>query len=68
MVLALSRVDAEGASQFFSAFYGYLLGRKAESVEHSLTLARQALIRSDRWSDPYYWASFVAVGMPSRSN
>jgi tetratricopeptide (TPR) repeat protein len=65
VVLTVSRVDAEATSQFFSDFYKHLLGRTHDSLERSLTLARQALFRSERWSDPYYWAPFIAVGMPS---
>jgi CHAT domain-containing protein len=34
-------------------------------MERALMEARKALARSDRWSDPYYWASFVDIGKPA---
>jgi CHAT domain-containing protein/Tfp pilus assembly protein PilF len=67
LVLTLSEVNAEASSVFLSETYSHFLATGGMSMEHSLTLARQALQRSDRWSDPYYWASFVEVGAPART-
>jgi len=68
LILTLSEVDAQASSFFLSETYRHLLARKPVSVEHSLTLAREAFLKSERWPDPYYWASFVAVGMPALPN
>lgn len=64
LVLTLSQVDAEASSAFLSSTYSHVLGLKSTSMEHGMTLARQQFLKSGRWSDPYYWASFVIVGMP----
>lgn len=65
LVLSLAEVDAQASSQFFSETYRQVLARRPVSMERALTLARRALAGSGRWSDPYYWASFVVIGRPS---
>jgi CHAT domain-containing protein len=65
LVLTIAKVDAQASSVFLSDVYSHFLSRNGTSIEHALTLARQSLVRSDRWSDPYYWASYVVVGMPT---
>jgi len=65
LVLSLSEVDAEASAEFFSQVYRSFFGQHPGNTEHAMTLARQALARSARWSDPYYWASFVVIGPPS---
>jgi len=65
LVLTLSEVNAEAASVFLSETYSHFFAPGSISMEHSLTLARQTLQKSDRWSDPYYWASFVEIGAPA---
>src|SRR5262249_28226838 len=68
LVLTIAEVDAQASSVFLSDAYSHLLGPDRASMEHALTLARQSFLKSDRWSDPYYWASFVVVGMPTPPN
>jgi len=68
LVLSLSDVDAEGSSAFFVETYRNFFGRRPIGMEHAMTLARRTLAASPRWSDPYYWASFVVYGRPSASN
>lgn len=64
LVLALTQIDAEASSRFLSDVYRqYLPGNN--SMEHSITLSRQTMARSRRFSDPYYWASFVVIGRPT---
>ena len=65
LVLTLSEVDAEASAEFFSAAYRRFFAPHPMSMEHSLTLARRTLAHSVRWSDPYYWASFIVIGRPS---
>jgi CHAT domain-containing protein/Tfp pilus assembly protein PilF len=68
LVLTIAEVDAQASSFFLSDVYSHFLSRNGTSMEHALTFARQSFLRSDRWSDPYYWASYVVVGMPTPSN
>jgi CHAT domain-containing protein len=68
LVLTIAEVDAEASSFFLSDVYSHFLSRNGTSMEHALTLARQSVLRSDRWSDPYYWSSYVVVGMPTSLN
>jgi CHAT domain-containing protein/Tfp pilus assembly protein PilF len=65
LVLTVSTVDAQASSVFLSETYARVLASHPESMEHALTLARRSFLRSDRWSDPYYWASFVVIGIPT---
>ena len=65
LVLTITEVDAQASSFFLSDAYSHFLDRNPTSMEHALTLARQSFLKSDRWSDPYYWASYVVVGMPT---
>jgi CHAT domain-containing protein/Tfp pilus assembly protein PilF len=65
LVLTIAEVDAQASSLFLSDAYSHFLGRDRASMEHALTFARQSFLKSDRWSDPYYWASYVVVGMPT---
>jgi CHAT domain-containing protein len=66
LVLTVSNVDAPASSVCLSETYRRVLAHRPESMEHALTLTRRSFLRSDRWSDPYYWASFVVVGLPTR--
>jgi CHAT domain-containing protein/tetratricopeptide (TPR) repeat protein len=68
LILTIAEVDAQASSSFLSNTYRHFLGRNRTSMEHALTLARQSFLKSDRWSDPYYWASYVVVGMPTPPN
>jgi CHAT domain-containing protein len=54
-----NRENPDGAEVPFCAVAG------EAGMEYSLTMARRALAGSSRWSDPYYWASFIIVGRPS---
>ncbi|MDX1984861.1 MAG: CHAT domain-containing tetratricopeptide repeat protein [Bryobacteraceae bacterium] len=65
LVLATSKVDGEASAEFFSHFYRGYFSSGAGNVESSLTRARRTMAASRRWSDPYYWASFTAIGAPS---
>jgi CHAT domain-containing protein/tetratricopeptide (TPR) repeat protein len=60
LVLALTEIDAEASSSFLSNVYSEFL--KGTNMEHSMTLARRKMAHSHRFSDPYYWASFVVIG------
>lgn len=68
LVLTIADVDAQASSFFLSDTYSHFLGGNRTSIEHAVTLARRSFLKSDRWSDPYYWASYVVVGMPTPGN
>lgn len=67
LVLTLAKVEAEASSAFLREAYGGLFSPKPMSTEQALTLARRKLAASRRWSDPFHWASFVAIGRPSKA-
>jgi len=67
LVLTLTQVDAEASSYFLSEVYRSFLPGNA-SMETSVSLARQKLARSRRFSDPYYWASFIVIGQPAEAS
>lgn len=66
LVLTISDVDAQASSIYFSKLYALILKRRPETMEHALTLTRRAFHDSGKWSDPYYWASIILVGSPSK--
>lgn len=65
LVLTIAEVNAQASSLFLSYTYSHFLGGNRTSIEHAVTLARRSFLKSVRWSDPYYWASYVVVGMPT---
>jgi CHAT domain-containing protein/Tfp pilus assembly protein PilF len=64
LVLTLSPVDSEASSEFLSETYRNVFRSRPMAFEHAITLARQTMAASTRWSDPYYWASYVVYGRP----
>ncbi|HZI57703.1 MAG TPA: CHAT domain-containing protein, partial [Verrucomicrobiae bacterium] len=58
-------VDAQASSSFLSETYRHFLANSGGSMEHALTLARRSFAKPGRWSDPYYWAPFIVVGIPT---
>jgi CHAT domain-containing protein/tetratricopeptide (TPR) repeat protein len=66
LVLTLTQVDAQGSSYLLAQAYRHLLGTNRLSVERAFTLARRKLEASERFHDPYYWASFVVIGKPAQ--
>jgi CHAT domain-containing protein len=64
LVLTLSPVDAEGSAEFLSRAYRHVFAPRPVAMEHAITLARRDMAQSERWRDPYYWASFVVYGRP----
>ena len=65
LVLALDKIDAEASSEFFANTFDAYLSSTSPSMERSMTLARRKMAKSKRWSDVYYWASFVVIGRPT---
>jgi CHAT domain-containing protein/tetratricopeptide (TPR) repeat protein len=67
LVLTLSPVDAEGSAEFLSQTYRHVFDPRPAAMEHAITLARRGMAQSERWRDPYYWASFVVYGRPAEA-
>jgi CHAT domain-containing protein len=65
IVMTLADVDAEGSSEFLKETYSHYFSPGDIPMEHAMTLSRRSLVRSARWSDPYYWASMVLYGRPA---
>jgi len=61
-VLTLTRVDAEASSEFLRRTFRQFLRSRGAGIEHAITVARRSMAFDARWSDPYYWASFVVAG------
>jgi tetratricopeptide (TPR) repeat protein/CHAT domain-containing protein len=66
LVLSLSEVDAEASAEFFGRVYKNFFAARPLNMERSMLLARRSLAQSARWSDPFYWASFIVMGRPSQ--
>jgi CHAT domain-containing protein len=64
LVLTLTEVDAEASSEFLSGVYRRMLQQHL-NVERAMELTRREMAASERWSDPYYWASMVVMGRPT---
>jgi CHAT domain-containing protein len=65
LVLTVSPVDAEASAEFLSRTYRQVFGPRRAAMEYAITLARRGMAQSERWRDPYYWASFVVYGRPA---
>lgn len=60
VVASLWPVSDQSTATLMSEFY-YALWKKYSAAE-SLRQARAALLESEEWSHPYYWAPFIAIG------
>ncbi len=56
----LWKVYEEATAFFLERIYSILSGGK--SIAEALRLAKLDMIRSEKWSSPYYWAPFVLTG------
>jgi CHAT domain-containing protein len=59
VVATLWRIDDRGAAELATRFYRHLRDR---SPAEALALAQRDLLRSDRYSRPYYWAGYRISG------
>jgi CHAT domain-containing protein/Tfp pilus assembly protein PilF len=64
MVVSQWKVEATSTTELMTAFHRGLASRAGTKAEH-LRQASLALLRSSRYSHPFYWAGFVLVGNPS---
>jgi CHAT domain-containing protein len=61
IVASLWVVDDESQSVLMKEFYSQLINQRKSKAE-ALRLAQLKLLRSDRYSSPYYWANMVMLG------
>jgi CHAT domain-containing protein len=60
---SLWNVDDAATAELMQHFYAGLL-RQQIAPSAALRAAQLRMLRSKRWSDPYYWAAFVIQGDP----
>jgi CHAT domain-containing protein len=61
VVASLWKVDDESTAEFMRVFYREMFhGRKTAAA--ALRQAQLEMMRSKRWSAPYYWAGFIIQG------
>ena len=60
LVGTLWKVDDEATRELMVHFYGQL--DRGTDIGRALQTAQQHMIDDERWSHPYFWAGFVAVG------
>lgn len=53
------RVDDEASSVLVSTFLELLKGRRGMSASSALLKTRRILAASARWSDPFYWGTYI---------
>jgi tetratricopeptide (TPR) repeat protein len=63
-VVSLWRVDERATGEWMKAFYR---SWPSEGASRAASNAARALIASDRYRHPFYWAPFVVIGDPSRT-
>ena len=60
---SLWNVDDSATAELMQHFYSGLLRENVRSAA-ALRAAQIRMLRSKRWSDPYFWAAFVVQGDP----
>jgi CHAT domain-containing protein len=61
VVVSLWSVSDEGTAKLMTSFYREMIVGKRLPGE-ALARAKEAMIQTDRWHDPFYWAGFVLIG------
>jgi CHAT domain-containing protein len=62
VVASIWTVGDVATARLMKRFYGEMLGARRATPAAALRAAQLELAKSDRWSDPYYWAGFVLQG------
>ena len=60
LVASMWEVDDASTRALMTTFYDRL--GAGEDIAHALQASQQALITSEDWSHPWYWAPFVVMG------
>jgi CHAT domain-containing protein len=59
VIATLWRIEDRGAAEFATAFYNAL---PASDPAEALAIAQRAMLSSERYSAPYYWAGYTLSG------
>ncbi len=62
LVVSFWSVADESTSELMTDFYSSLLNNPANGFSAALQQAKEKMIKSKKFSDPYYWAPFVLIG------
>jgi CHAT domain-containing protein len=60
VVTTLWKIDDVATAALMEAFYRYL--REGKTTTEALREAQWEIMRQEKWSNPYYWASFSLTG------
>jgi CHAT domain-containing protein len=61
LVVSLWQVPDRATAELMTRFYGYVLGDGLRPAD-ALRRAQRSIAAEKRWSDPYFWASFIVLG------
>ncbi len=62
VTVSLWDINDEATSELMSNFYRGMFGTKKRPPAAALRQAQNAMINDKRWSNPYFWATFVLQG------
>lgn len=62
ILVSLWKVNDASTSELMLSFYKALLQKNQKEISSALRDAKLAMIKGEKFSDPYYWAPFVLLG------
>jgi CHAT domain-containing protein/Tfp pilus assembly protein PilF len=64
VTVSLWDVNDEATAELMGTFYREMLGEKKLSPAAALRQSQIAMLKDKRWSNPYFWATFILQGEP----
>jgi CHAT domain-containing protein len=64
VTVSLWEVNDEATAELMGRFYSEMLGEKHLQPAAALRRSQIAMIKDQRWQNPYFWAAFVLTGEP----
>jgi CHAT domain-containing protein len=62
IIVSFWSVADESTAELMTDFYSFLLKSKSPSFSLALQEAKLKMIKSDKYSTPFYWAPFILIG------
>ncbi|MFM9839952.1 MAG: CHAT domain-containing protein [Cyclobacteriaceae bacterium] len=62
IIVSFWSVADESTAELMTDFYSFLLKSKSTSFSTALREAKVKMIKSDKYSTPFYWAPFILIG------
>ena len=62
LIVSLWTVSDQATSELMKKFYEKLLLQENHSLDESLRQAKLAMLNSENYNAPYYWAPFILIG------